>query len=158
MREQGSECTAHFFSVTVVSLFQFEAKSKSEGTMGNGKSRSLCCVFLASALAAPLAWAQQGEQGLFWRDGDPFVFCRYGLDQTPKAWFPIPNYATTPPAITPGYCPWPLPSCPYPLTALKGWSQTEIQSYFAYLRICPQAEDSGRWDGPGDGTTTPGKH
>ena len=116
----------------------------------------LACVCVLLSVSS--AWAQRGEQGLMWRDGDPFVFCRYGLDQTPKAWFPIPNYATTPPAITPGYCPFPMQVCPYPLSYLKGWSIKEIQAYFVYLRICPQAEDSGPWDGPGDGTTVPNKH
>lgn len=110
---------------------------------------------LACLLISPVAGAQVGEQGLLWRAGDPFVFCRYGLDQRPKAWFPIPNYATSPPMITPGYCPFPTPSCgPY----LIGWSQTEILSYYAYLRICPQAQNSGRWDGSGDGTRSPFKH
>lgn len=110
---------------------------------------------LACLLASSAAGAQVGEQGLLWRSGDPFVFCRYGLDQTPKAWFTMPNYATTPPGITPGYCLVPTPNCgPY----LKGWSVTEIQSYFAYLRICPQAEDSGKWNGSGNGTKVPFKH
>ncbi|WP_460834565.1 hypothetical protein [Lysobacter humi (ex Lee et al. 2017)] len=109
---------------------------------------------LAAALWPSTSAAQQGEQGLMWRAGDPFVFCRYGLDQTPKAWFPVPNY-TGAFAITPGYCPGPTPNCgPY----LRGWTQTEIQSYFVYLRICPQAERSGRWNGPGNGTTTPFRH
>ena len=39
-----------------------------------------------------------------------------------------------------------------------GWSPTEIWSYFDYLRICPQAERSGDWQGAGDGTTVPIKH
>ncbi len=112
------------------------------------------CLF-ACVLASSAAAAQVGEQGLRWRGGDPFVFCRYGLDQTPKAWFPIPNYATTPPMITPGYCPVPTPNCgPY----LLGWSQTEILAYFTYLRICPQAENSGKWEGSGNGTRVPFKH
>ncbi len=99
------------------------------------------------------AGTQVGEQGLLWRAGDPFVFCRYGLDQKPKAWFTAPSYVGVPP-ITPGYCPFPTPYC----NGLKGWSPTEIASYFAYIRICPQAESPGRWKGVGDGTTAPFKH
>lgn len=110
---------------------------------------------LLAGLACPAAAvAQVGEQGLIWRGGDPFVFCRYGLDQDPKAWMPVPNYATSLPMITPGYCPGPMPYCQVSI----GWSPTEIQAYFDYLRICPQAEDSGRWNGPGDGTQTPTRH
>lgn len=112
-------------------------------------------VVLLSLAWPSIAFAQQGEQGLMWRAGDPFVFCRYGLDQTPRAWFPVPNYATTPPMPTPGYCPGPTPNCgPY----LIGWSQEEIQSYYTYLQICPQAWTSGDWDGPGDGTNAPFSH
>lgn len=105
-----------------------------------------------------MAAAQQGEQGLMWRDGDPFVFCRYGMKHTPRAWYPIPNYATSVPLPTPGYCPFPAITCPYPLSYLRGWSQDEIRAYYTYLRICPQAERSGRWDGRGDGTTSPHSH
>lgn len=112
-------------------------------------------MMLLVALACPVATtAQVGEQGLLWRDGDPFVFCRYGLDQTPKAWTPVPNYATSTPVITPGYCPFPTTFCYYQI----GWSSTEILAYYTYLKICPQAGNSGRWDGPGDGTETPTRH
>ena len=113
-------------------------------------------MLLLTLLAAPAAAsAQVGEQGLVWRAGDPFVFCRYGLDQTPRAWFPVPNYATSIPMVTPGYCPLPVPYC---MNVGTGWSPTEIWSYFDYLRICPQAERSGDWQGAGDGTTVPIKH
>lgn len=112
-------------------------------------------LLLACALASSSAIAQVGEQGLLWRAGDPFVFCRYGLDKTPKAWFTMPNYATSVPGITPLYCPFPTPNCgPY----MIGWNQTEILSYFSYLNICPRAENSGRWEGSGDGTKSPFKH
>ena len=37
-------------------------------------------LFFCVMLVAPEVWAQRGEQGLIWRAGDPFVFCRYGLD------------------------------------------------------------------------------
>lgn len=110
---------------------------------------------LLAVLACPAAVvAQVGVQGLIWRGGDPFVFCRYGLDQDPKAWVPTPNYATSIPMVTPGYCSMPTPYCQYQ----TGWSLTEIQSYYVYLRICPQARDSGRWDGSGDGTHLPTRH
>lgn len=117
------------------------------------KLRPLLCA-LGLLAAGGAAYAQTGEQGLLWRAGDPFVFCRYGLDQTPKAWFPVPNYARSIPAVTPGYCPWPTPYC----YSLRGWSFEEIFAYYTYLRICPQAERSGRWEGPGDGTKAPFSH
>ena len=115
--------------------------------------RSLLCA-LGLLAAGGVAHAQTGEQGLIWRAGDPFVFCRYGLDQTPKAWFPVPDYATSTPAVTPGYCPAPTTFCYYQ----TGWSMEEIAAYFTYLRICPQAERSGRWEGAGDGTQAPTAH
>lgn len=107
------------------------------------------------------AFAQSGYyEQLRWRSNDPFVFCRYGLRQTPRAWFPsgVPNYAYGPPMPTPGYCPYPLQVCPYPFTALRGWSVDEINAYYTYLRVCPQARDSGRWEGSGNGTTSPSSH
>lgn len=110
---------------------------------------------LAAALWPATSAAQQGEQGLMWRAGDPFVFCRYGMEHSPKAWYPIPNYATSVPLPTPGYCPVPTTNCG---TYGIGWTQDEINAYFTYLRICPQARNSGRWNGRGDGTTTPFRH
>ena len=113
-------------------------------------------MLLLTGLACPaLVAAQVGTQGLIWRDGDPFVFCRYGLDQTPRSWFPMPNYTTSLPGITPTYCPIPTPYCGGQMT---GWTFTEIQAYFVYLSICPQAERSGDWKGRGDGTTVPHTH
>lgn len=110
-------------------------------------------VALAGFNAAPLA-AQVGEQGLMWRAGDPFVFCRYGMSHSPRAWYPVSDYARSTPLPTPGYCPWPTPYCQYQ----RGWSMDEIFAYAAYLRICPQAERSGRWEGVGDGTRAPFSH
>lgn len=113
-------------------------------------------MLLTCLLTSPtFAVAQVGEQGLLWRGGDPFVFCRYGLDQRMRAWFPVPNYATSTPAITPAYCPGPTPYCG---GQLIGWSFDEIFAYFTYLRICPQAERSGEWNGTGDGTMLPYRH
>ncbi len=40
----------------------------------------------------------------------------------------------------------------------RGWTLEEILAYFTYLRICPQAERSGRWQGDGDGTQAPFSH
>lgn len=94
------------------------------------------------------------EQGLLWRAGDPFVFCRHGMRHSPRAWYPVPNYATSTPLPTPGYCPWPTVYCYWS----KGWSPDEIAAYYAYMRICPRAGRSGRWNGTGDGTRTPFAH
>lgn len=122
-------------------------------TLRRGFFRMLLVFVLPS-----LALAQQGEQGLNWRAGDPFVFCRYGMKHSPRAWYPIPNYATSIPLPTPGYCPVPALTCPYPLTYLRGWTQDEINAYYTYLRICPQAVNSGQWQGGGDGTQAPFGH
>lgn len=116
--------------------------------------RRLACVTLSALLFSTQAQGQTGEQGLLWRDGDPFVFCRHGMKHTPRAWIPVPDYTRTPPTPTPGYCPWPTPFCYYQ----TGWSWDEIFAYYAYLQICPQAERSGRWQGPGDGTRSPYSH
>ncbi len=100
------------------------------------------------------AQSQTGEQGLLWRSGDPFVFCRHGMRHSPRAWFPVPDYATSIPLPSPGYCPWPTLYCNW----AQGWSPEEMAAYFTYLRICPQAERSGRWEGVGDGTQAPFSH
>jgi len=117
----------------------------------------VCAVLLAIAALVPVgarAQDQTGEQGLLWRAGDPFVFCRHGMRHSPKAWSPVPDYATSIPRPTPGYCPFPTTYCQYQ----RGWTMDEIFAYFTYLRICPQAERSGRWDGVGDGTRAPFSH
>lgn len=100
------------------------------------------------------ALAQVGNEGLMWRAGDPFVFCRYGLDKKVKAWFPVRPY-TGQFMITPGYCPGPVPSCG---NYGKGWNQDEIASFFVMQKICPTPRKSGRWQGPGNGTKAPFKH
>lgn len=113
-------------------------------------------VLLTCLAAAPVVQAQVGNDGLIWRQGDPFVFCRFGLDKKVKAWFPIKPY-TGQFLITPGYCPAPVPNCG---TYGKGWSAEEIASFFVMQRICPTPRKSGQWDksSPGDGTTLPVKH
>jgi len=116
-----------------------------------------CVCLLATAALMPeqgRAQDQTGEQGLLWRAGDPFVFCRHGMRHSPKAWYTVSNYATSIPRPTPGYCPWPTTYCQYQY----GWTMDEIFAYYTYLRICPQAERSGRWDGAGDGTQAPFSH
>ena len=112
-------------------------------------------LLVACLLAVPAAQAQRGNDGLIWRDGDPFVFCKFGLDQKIKAWFPISPY-TGQFLITPGYCPAPVPNCG---KFGKGWSKDEIASFFVMQRICPQPRKSGPWKGsPGDGQTLPNRH
>lgn len=100
------------------------------------------------------AQSQTGEQGLLWRSGDPFVFCRHGMRHSPKAWYTVSDYAKSTPRPTPGYCPWPTTYCQYQ----RGWTMDEIFAFFTYLHICPQAERSGRWEGVGDGTRAPFEH
>lgn len=111
-------------------------------------------LLVACLLVAPPAMAQVGNEGLMWRMGDPFVFCKFGLDRKVKAWFPISPY-TGQFMITPGYCPGPTPSCgPY----LKGWDTDEIASFFVMQNTCPKPKKSGKWEGAGDGTKVPFKH
>lgn len=104
---------------------------------------------------APLAALAQGYyEPLRYRMNDPFVFCRHGMDQKPRAWSPLPPY-TGPWMPTPGYCPMPTPNCG---NYLKGWSFKEIDAWNQYVRVCPRAESSGKWDGSGDGSNVPFKH
>lgn len=114
----------------------------------------LTVVLLALWMPLAESSAQTGEQGLLWRAGDPFVFCRHGMQHSPRAWYPVPDYARSSPLPTPGYCPGPTMYCGW----FRGWSLEEILAYFTYLRICPQAERSGRWQGDGDGTQAPFSH
>lgn len=112
-------------------------------------------MLIACLLVAPAAQAQVGNEGLIWRMGDPFVFCKFGLDKKVRAWFPISPY-TGQFLITPGYCLAPVPNCG---TYGKGWSPEEIASFFVMRRICPTPRTSGPWkDSPGDGRTIPYKH
>ncbi|MFL6586237.1 MAG: hypothetical protein ACJ8GV_05075 [Luteimonas sp.] len=116
-----------------------------------------CALLLAAAALMPgqgRTQDQTGEQGLLWRAGDPFVFCRYGMRHSPRAWYPVADYTRSLPRPSPGYCPVPTTWCYYQ----RGWTMDEIAAYFTYLRICPQAERSGRWDGAGDGTQAPFSH
>ena len=111
-------------------------------------------LLAASLLGANTAYAQVGNEGLLWRKGDPFVFCKFGLKDEIKAWFPIAPY-TGQFLITPGYCPAPVVNCG---TYGKGWSAEEIASFFVMQKICPTPKESGDWDGPGDGTNVPIDH
>lgn len=123
--------------------------------MTSRSARTTLVLMLAvMAHATSDAQAQTGEQGLLWRSGDPFVFCRHGMQHSPKAWYTISDYATSTPRPTPGYCPWPTTYCQYQ----RGWTMDEIFAFFTYLRICPQAERSGRWEGVGEGTQAPFSH
>ncbi|TLX20866.1 hypothetical protein [Thermomonas fusca] len=97
------------------------------------------------------------SSGRLFRDDDPFLFCDDGMKERPRAWNPV-SPAQGIWAPTPGYCPYPLQTCPYPLTMLKGWSQREIDGVYLFMRVCPAAGGTGKWEGNGRPENTPHSH
>lgn len=95
------------------------------------------------------------SSGLLFRDDDPFLFCTDGMIERPRAWNPlVPIAGTWFP--TPGYCPIPSTSCPYPYYI--SWSQREVDGVYLYMRVCPAAGRQGQWEGPGRPESTPHSH
>ena len=95
--------------------------------------------------------------GRLFRDNDPFLFCTAGMRERPRAWNPVnPRLGLWAP--TPGWCPYPMRRCPYPLTALIGWTQREIDGVQLYMRVCPANGGEGRWQGNGRADQSPHRH
>lgn len=89
---------------------------------------------------------------LDYRANDPFVFCTQGQD--PKinpapCWKPMPPYTG---AFM--YMPYCRPFNPYG----KDWTQDDKRSFSQYLSVCPQAINSGQWEGAGRPEQTPYDH
>jgi len=114
---------------------------------------------VAGALVAAISAASFGlgaEGGFYsrlsYRSNDPFVFCTQGQDRevnpTP-CWIPMPPYTGA--FMVMPYC---LPVNPYG----KEWSADDTQSFQEYLRVCPAAGRSGRWEGSGQPEMSPFKH
>lgn len=95
--------------------------------------------------------------GKEFRDDDPFLFCTAGMKERPRAWNPV-EPITAQWVVTPGYCPFPMTTCPYPFSALKGWSMREIIGLQRYVSVCPAGENRGRWDGKGRPENSPHSH
>lgn len=95
--------------------------------------------------------------GRLLRDDDPFLFCTSGMKERPRAWNPVKSVIGLW-APTPGWCPYPMQVCPYPMSMLRGWTRREIQAVQLYMRICPAAASEGRWEGRGRPDQTPNSH
>ncbi|MGE8279367.1 MAG: hypothetical protein ACN6O2_02935 [Stenotrophomonas sp.] len=110
------------------------------------KIGSLALMFCSFGAAA------QSGNGLSYRAGDPFLFCTKGQDTNKNpapCWIPMPNY--TGQFMFMPYC---KPINPYG----KSWTNDDTKSFQEYLTICPQAEDSGRWEGAGKAEDSPFTH
>lgn len=89
------------------------------------------------------------SQVLTYRSNDPFVFCRYGIKDPDRCWWPVPSYVGQ----------FMLnPLCDIPNPYGKTWTNDDTVSFGEYLAVCPIARDSGTWKGSGDGTETPKRH
>lgn len=102
------------------------------------------CVLLSSSAAA-----QQGYELLRYRANDPFVFCTQGQRTPDKCWWPVAPYLGQ-------YVM--NPACDPPDPYGKSWTAADTDSLSQYLEICPQAETSGDWRGPGAPEMTPFAH
>ncbi|WP_313318521.1 hypothetical protein [Stenotrophomonas sp.] len=94
--------------------------------------------------------AAQSGNGLSYRDGDPFLFCTKGQDPVKEplpCWTPVDHIRTY---MRMPYC---QPEDPYG----KPWTTDDYKSLQEYLTICPQAERSGDWEGPGIPETSPSR-
>ena len=88
-------------------------------------------------------------QVLTYRSNDPFVFCRYGIKNEDRCWWPVSPYVGQ----------FMLnPACDPPDPYGKTWSNDDTVSFIEYGAICPIAKDSGSWKGRGDGTESPFSH
>lgn len=111
-------------------------------------------IGLVIVLVSFNAVAQSGGTGYYeqlqYRDNDPFVFCTQGRKEKDKCWIPLPPYTGNFMA---------MPYCNPPNTySGKSWTQDDWNSYYQYLRVCPRAINSGRWDGTGKPEETPNSH
>jgi hypothetical protein len=107
--------------------------------------------FFVALMACVSAQAGQGMyEKLNYRNDDPFVFCTQGQDTWDTCWKPIPPYTGA--WIYTGICDEPNPKG-------RSWYQRDRDSLSQYMRVCPNAIDSGSWDGRGGAPeNTPGPH
>lgn len=85
------------------------------------------------------ASAQSGYyEALRYRANDPFLFCTKGQVNRDKCWAPVAPYLGQ-------YIM--LPHCDPPNPKGKPWTHADKDSLSQYLRICPRAMSSGRWEG-----------
>ena len=114
-------------------------------------------IFAALMMASLTAGAQdevgsqKGEQGLDYREGDPFLFCKEGLKR-PRAWAPLdPAHGIH--IVELGYCPIEHDggTCPMCIheegVHFTHWSHDDYEALQQFRRICPIAIETGRWDG-----------
>jgi len=109
-------------------------------------------LLVAVLLSVRLDAAPKYYERLMYRFDDPFVFCTQGQDRNRNpnpCWKPVSPYT--------GAFIW-MPHCRPPNPYGVDWTQDDWASYFTYVRVCPFAEDSGSWDGPGRPESTPFTH
>ncbi len=122
---------------------------------GTARMRRLAAGALMVALSAA-SFGLGAEGGYYsplsYRSNDPFVFCTQGQDRqvnpTP-CWIPMPPYTGA--FMVMPYC---VPVNPYGMQ----WSADDTKSFQEYLRVCPAALSSGRWEGSGRPETSPFQH
>lgn len=106
---------------------------------------AVLCAIAFSAVAQSSGYYEQIQ----YRDNDPFVFCTQGQKNMDKCWIPLPPY-------TGNYMM--MPHCNPPNQYGKSWTNDDWASLYQYLRVCPQAMESGAWEGQGRPEQTPNNH
>lgn len=106
------------------------------------------------AMAVLCANAQAYQQGFYqelrYRQNDPFVFCTQGQDTMDTCWIPLPPYTGA----------WTYTGiCDEPNEYGRSWYQRDRDSLKQYMEVCPQAMESGDWDGRGGAPeNSPSRH
>lgn len=104
-------------------------------------------VICVTAILLSAGVCAQGK--LQFRQNDPFVFCRYGMDIPAPCWVPTAPYVGSY-MLT--------PACKPQNYYGRSWDKNDIEGLREYTTTCPIAKTSGEWTGSGDGTTSPMKH
>lgn len=116
--------------------------------MNTTMKRAICAIALLAS-AGVFAQDKGYYRAIQFRDNDPFVFCRYGMDIPDPCWVPVAPF-------TGAYIY--TPACKPQNYYGRAWNQNDLEGLREYTDRCPHAGDSGEWTGPGDGTTSPTKH
>lgn len=103
--------------------------------------------YLTALLATIFSAASLGQE-LSFREGDPFVFCTEGMRIPAPCWKPVKPY--TGQFIYTGAC--------HPNPYGRPWTAADTQALQELISICPQAQESGGWDGKGPANMSPHLH
>lgn len=131
------------------------ARATGPAAAGMARMRRLAAGALMVALSAA-SFGLGAEGGYYsplsYRSNDPFVFCTQGQDRQinpAPCWIPLPPYTGA--FMTMPYC---QPVNPYG----QPWSADDTNSFQEYMRVCPAAMRSGRWEGSGRPESSPFRH